>query len=134
MLENEIKIYKADAEQSIEAKMTELAEVDVIYQSKSASADIKSTQMAEQTSLLRKIFKLIMIFLINFWLNINLKMKFSDLRAGVSTIFENTGCSKEQIKNRLGNQTEVTNQNIMDYLSVIEEKANDMVKRHIIVR
>jgi len=109
MLENEIKIYKADAEQSIEAKMTELAEVDVIYQSKSASADIKSTQMAEQTSLL------------------------SDLRAGVSTIFENTGCSKEQIKNRLGNQTEVTNQNIMDYLSVIEEKANDMVKRHIIV-
>merc|ERR1712126_15401 len=69
MLENEIKIYKADAEQSIEAKMTELAEVDVIYQSKSASADIKSTQMAEQTSLL------------------------SDLRAGVSTIFENTGCS-----------------------------------------
>ena len=134
MLENEIKIYKADAEQSIEAKMTELADVDVIYQSKSASADIKSTQMAEQTSLLRKIFKLIMIFLINFWLNINLKMKFSDLRAGVSTIFENTGCSKEQIKNRLGNQTEVTNQNIMDYLSVIEEKANDMVKRHIIVR
>jgi len=109
MLENEIKIYKADAEQSIEAKMTELAEVDVIYQSKSASADIKSTQMAEQTSLL------------------------SDLRAGVSTIFENTGCSKQQIKNRLGNQTEVTNQNIMDYLSVIEEKANDMVKRHIIV-
>jgi len=109
VLENEIKIYKADAEQSIEAKMTELAEVDVIYQSKSASADIKSTQMAEQTSLL------------------------SDLRAGVSTIFENTGCSKEQIKNRLGNQTEVTNQNIMDYLSVIEEKANDMVKRHIIV-
>merc|ERR1711931_160676 len=109
VLENEIKIYKADAEQSIEAKMTELAEVDVIYQSKSASADIKSTQTAEQTSLL------------------------SDLRSGVSTIFENTGCSKEQIKNRLGNQTEVTNQNIMDYLSVIEEKANDMVKRHIIV-
>ena len=68
MLENEIKIYKADAEQSIEAKMTELAEVDVIYQSKSASADIKSTQMAEQTSLLRKIFKFskIFYFLINF--------------------------------------------------------------------
>ena len=62
MLENEIKIYKADAEQSIEAKMTDLAEVDVIYQSKSASADIKSTQMTEQTSLLRKIFKLAMIF------------------------------------------------------------------------
>ena len=62
MLENEIKIYKADAEQSIEAKMTDLAEVDVIYQSKSASADIKSTQMTEQTSLLKKIFKLAMIF------------------------------------------------------------------------
>ena len=68
MLENEIKIYKADAEQSIEAKMNELAEVDVIYQSKSASADIKSTQMAEQTSLLRKIFKFskLFYFLINF--------------------------------------------------------------------
>lgn len=109
MLENEIKIYKADAEESIEAKMTELAEIDIIYQSKSASADITSTKMAEQTDLL------------------------NDLRAGVSKIFDNTGCSKVQIKNRLGNQTDVTNQNIMDYLSVIEEKANDMVKRHIIV-
>ena len=110
MLENEIKIYKADAEESIEAKMTELAEIDIIYQSKSASADITSTKMAEQTDLL------------------------NDLRVGVSKIFDNTGCSKVQIKNRLGNQTDVTNQNIMDYLSVIEEKANDMVKRHIIVR
>jgi hypothetical protein len=109
MLENEIKIYKADAGESIEAKMSEFTEVDVIYQSKSGSATKTSSKMAEQTSLL------------------------SDLRAGVSKIFDNTSCSKDQIKNRLGNQTEVTNQNIMDYLSVIEEKANDMVKRHIIV-
>jgi len=109
MLENEIKIYKADAEQSIEAKQMELSEVEVVYESKSGSANITSTKMAEQTNLL------------------------NDLRSGISKIFDNTGCSKVQIKNRLGNQTDVTNQNIMDYLSVIEEKANDMVKRHIIV-
>lgn len=61
MLENEIKIYKADAEESIEAKMAELAEVEIVYQSKSASADITSTKMTEQTSLLRQIFKLIFL-------------------------------------------------------------------------
>ena len=65
---------------------------------------------------------------------VNLKIQISDLRAGVSEIFDNTNCSKEQIKKLLGNQNEVTNQNIMDYLSVIEEKANDMLQRHIIVR
>ena len=36
------------------------------------------------------------------------------------------------IANRLGNQSEVTDQNIMDYLSAIEEMANDLVKRHIV--
>ena len=85
-------------------------------------------------SIMIQVLSLIFYLLRIIHLNLNLKMKFSDLRAGVSTIFENTGCSKIQIKNRLGNQTEVTNQNIMDYLSVIEEKANVMVKRHIIVR
>ena len=38
----------------------------------------------------------------------------------------------EAIENRLGNQSEVTDQNIMDYLSGIEEMANDLVKRHIV--
>merc|ERR1711970_847515 len=74
MLENEIKIYKADAEQSIEAKQMELSEVEVVYESKSGSANITSTKMAEQTNLL------------------------NDLRSGISKIFENTGCSKVQIK------------------------------------
>ena len=37
------------------------------------------------------------------------------------------------IENRLGNQSEVTDQNIMDYLSAIEETANDLVKRHIVM-
>ena len=58
MLENEIKLYEADSEQSIEAQMNELAELEVINQSKSASAGDTITQMAEQTSMLRKIFKL----------------------------------------------------------------------------
>ena len=36
------------------------------------------------------------------------------------------------IAHRLGNQSDVTDQNIMDYLSGIEEMANDLVKRHIV--
>jgi len=57
MLENEIKLYEADSEQSIEAQMNELAELEVLNQSKSASAGETSTQMVEQTNMLRKIFK-----------------------------------------------------------------------------
>ena len=57
MLENEIKLYEADSEQSIEAQMNELAELEVLHQSKSASAGDTVTQMAEQTSMLRKNFQ-----------------------------------------------------------------------------
>ena len=57
MLENEIKLYEADSEQSIEAQMNELAELEVLHQSKSASASDTVTQMAEQTSMLRKNFQ-----------------------------------------------------------------------------
>ena len=59
MLENEIQICKADTEQSIEAQMTELTEIDIVNQSKSLSADLK---MDEQTRMLRKILKLTRIF------------------------------------------------------------------------
>ena len=62
MLENEIKLYEADSEQSIEAQMNDLAELEVLNQSKSASAGDTITQMAERTNMLRKIFKLIQIF------------------------------------------------------------------------
>ena len=43
MLENEIQICKADTEQSLEAKMTEFTEIDLVNQSKSLSADLNST-------------------------------------------------------------------------------------------
>ena len=62
MLENEIQICKADTEQSIEAQMTELTEIDIVNQSKSLSADLKSRKMDEQTRMLRKILKLTRIF------------------------------------------------------------------------
>ena len=92
MLENEIKLYEADSEQSIEAQMNELAELEVINQSKSASAGETSTQMVEQTNMLRKISKekfLIhfekkfrsffrsIVFFIHFWKNrTNLEISF----------------------------------------------------------
>lgn len=107
-LENEIQIYKADAEETIEQKRAKLKEIEAVYHQKSSEQSAMELEMNDQERLLEQ------------------------LRIGIKSIFEHTGCSMEAIENRLGNQSEVTDQNIMDYLSGIEEMANDLVKRHIV--
>merc|ERR1719378_710452 len=107
-LENEIQIYKADAEETIEQKRAKLKEIEAVYHQKSSEQSAMELEMNDQERLLEQ------------------------LRIGIKTIFENTDCSAASIENRLGNQSEVTDQNIMDYLSAIEEMANDLVKRHIV--
>merc|ERR1719410_1507142 len=108
-LENEIQIYKADAEETIEQKRAKLKEIEAVYHQKSSEQSAMELEMNDQERLLEQ------------------------LRIGIKSIFENTGCSMSSIENRLGNQSEVTDQNIMDYLSAIEETANDLVKRHIVM-
>jgi len=107
-LENEIQIYKADAEETIEEKKSKLKQIESVYHQKNSEHETMQLNMQDQERLLEQ------------------------LRVGIKTIFENTDCSAASIENRLGNQRDVTDQNIMDYLSAIEEMANDLVKRHIV--
>jgi len=107
-LENEIMIYKADAEDSTEKKKVELEKIQGIYNQKAMEQARTESEIEEQERLLEQ------------------------LRVGIKSIFDNTGCSADLIKTRLGVQNEVTHQNIMDYLAVIEDMANEMVKKHIV--
>jgi hypothetical protein len=108
MLENQISTQKADAEETIEIKNNELKQLDAEYRGKVHSeTEINKTIKAQKE----------MLF---------------ELKNGINQIFRNTKCSMEQIERRLGNQREVNDQNIMEYLAVIEEMANDMLRRHIV--
>ena len=108
MLENQISTHRCDAEEIIENKNAELAQLACQYENKLKLESETSKTIKEQSDLL------------------------FELKKGIRTIFKNTNCSMEQIEKRLGNQNEVNDQNIMEYLAVIEEMANDMLKRHII--
>lgn len=66
-LENEIQIYKADAEETIEEKKSKLKDIELVYNQKSSEHGKMELEMQDQERLLEQ------------------------LRVGIKTIFENTG-------------------------------------------
>lgn len=66
-LENEIQIYKADAEETIEQKRAKLKEIEAVYHQKSSEQSAMELEMNEQERLLEQ------------------------LRIGIKSIFEHTG-------------------------------------------
>jgi len=109
MLENQTLIYKADSEQVLDEKKSERNILQDRLKQQSVTCSKLNESLKRQGDLL-----------------FNLKM-------GVKKIFSNCGCSTATIDNKLGNQNDVNDQNIMEYLATIEEMANDMLRRHVIV-
>ena len=66
-LENEIQIYKADAEETIEEKKSKLKQIESVYHQKNSEHEAMQLNMQDQERLLEQ------------------------LRVGIKTIFENTG-------------------------------------------
>ena len=110
MLENETLIYKADSEQFMDLKKSERNILQEKFKHQSQTCLNLTESCRRQADLL-----------------FNLKM-------GIKKIFTNCGCSTAAIDNRLGNQSDVNDQNIMEYLATIEQMANDMLRRHVIVK
>ena len=110
MLENQTLIYKADSEQVLDEKKSKRNILQDRFKQQSVTCSKLNESLKRQGDLL-----------------FNLKM-------GVKKIFSNCGCSTATIDNKLGNQNDVNDQNIMEYLATIEEMANDMLRRHVIVK
>ena len=66
-LENEIQIYKADAEETIEEKKSKLKQIESVYHQKNSEHEAMQLNMQDQERLLEQ------------------------LRVGIKTIFENKG-------------------------------------------
>jgi len=55
------------------------------------------------------------------------------LKNGIKTIFSNIGCSSESMAAHLGDQSHVTNVNVLQYLAEIEDKSNDLLQQFMLV-
>jgi len=55
------------------------------------------------------------------------------LKNGIKTIFSNIGCSSESMAAHLGDQSNVTNVNVLQYLAEIEDKSNDLLQQFMLV-
>jgi len=55
------------------------------------------------------------------------------LRAGIKTVFEHIGCNAEAMSAHLGDQSTVTNVDVLQYLGEIEDKANDLLQQFMLV-
>ncbi|XP_054852847.1 coiled-coil domain-containing protein 63 [Eublepharis macularius] len=49
------------------------------------------------------------------------------LKSAVDFLFKQTGCDATKIKEHLGETGEITNQNLMQYFSIVEKKSNDLL-------
>ena len=55
------------------------------------------------------------------------------LKNGIKSIFEKIGCSSEAMAAHLGEQSNVTNVNVLNYLAEIEDKSNDLLQQFMLV-
>ena len=55
------------------------------------------------------------------------------LKTGIKAIFNNIGCSSEAMAAHLGDQSNVTNVNVLQYLAEIEDKSNDLLQQFMLV-
>jgi len=109
MIENQTSIHKADSEQILDQKRAECEILRKKFNQRNMVLENSKKELERQGDL------------------------HYNLKKGIKQIFENCGCSMEQIENKLGDQSEVNDQNIMEYLAIIEEMANNMMRRHIVV-
>merc|ERR1712139_104912 len=109
MIENQTSIHKADSEQILDQKRAECEILRKKFNQRNMVLTNSQKELERQGDL------------------------HYNLKKGIKQIFENCGCSMEQIENKLGDQSEVNDQNIMEYLAIIEEMANNMMRRHIVV-
>jgi len=57
----------------------------------------------------------------------------TQLKNGIKSIFEKIGCSSEAMSQHLGEQSHVTNVNVLNYLAEIEDKSNDLLQQFMLV-
>ena len=57
----------------------------------------------------------------------------TQLKNGIKSIFEKIGCSSEAMAAHLGEQSSVTNVNVLNYLAEIEDKSNDLLQQFMLV-
>ncbi|XP_039612145.1 coiled-coil domain-containing protein 114 [Polypterus senegalus] len=52
------------------------------------------------------------------------------LRKGIGSLFDKTGCDRSVIEDMLGNSSGIRNSNMMTYLGLLEQRANELLSAH----
>jgi chromosome segregation ATPase len=110
--DDQIKLLDRDIQQCV-------ADSEVMLQKKIKTIDVETAELESVTKQMEASDN-------------NLKQTnevLNKLKQGIQTIFDGIGCKNDAMTNRLGEETGVTNVNVLQYLSEIQDQTNELLQQ-----